>query len=94
MLSEIVNMVWLRAREKGLEFEIKADPALPRMLCGDEVRIKQILLNVVTNAVKYTREGLVVLTIGCRTGEDELARLVPEAASGAGPSCNPVGKTI
>lgn len=69
MLSDIVSLVWLRAQEKGLEFVIRVDPAMPTSLHGDEVRIKQLLLNVVSNAVKYTREGSVTLTISGRTDE-------------------------
>ena len=69
MLSDIVSMVWLRAQEKGLELVIRVDPAMPTALHGDEVRIKQVLLNVVSNAVKYTREGSVTLAISGRTDE-------------------------
>lgn len=69
MLSDIVSLVWLRAQEKGLEFVICVDPAMPTSLHGDEVRIKQLLLNVVSNAVKYTREGSVTLAISGRTDE-------------------------
>lgn len=63
MLSDIVSMIWLRAQEKELEFSIRVDPALPNALLGDEVRIKQILLNVISNAVKYTHEGSVSLSV-------------------------------
>lgn len=69
MLSDIVSMVWLRAQEKGLELVIRVDPAMPTSLHGDEVRIKQVLLNVVSNAVKYTREGSVTLAISGRYDE-------------------------
>lgn len=69
MLSDIVSLVWLRAQEKGLEFVIRVDPAMPTSLHGDEVRIKQVLLNVVSNAVKYTREGSVTLAISGRADE-------------------------
>ncbi len=65
MLSDIVNMIWVRAREKGLEFHIDVDQKLPAQLFGDEVRIKQILINVLNNAVKYTSEGSVTLSIQC-----------------------------
>ena len=70
MLSDIVNMIWLRAEEKGLNFRIAANPKLPRVLYGDEMRIKQVLLNVLTNAVKYTKSGSVTLTISSRPEED------------------------
>lgn len=63
MLSDIVNMIWVRAKEKGLEFHVNVDKTMPSMLYGDEVRIKQILINVLNNAVKYTFEGSVTLSI-------------------------------
>ena len=63
MLSDIVNTIWVRAKEKGLEFHIDVDQAVPAHLYGDEVRIRQILLNVLNNAVKYTRSGSVTLSI-------------------------------
>lgn len=65
-LSDIVNMIWVRSKNKGLQFHIDVDPALPAKLYGDEVRIKQILINVLNNAVKYTKEGSVTLSIQCR----------------------------
>ena len=65
LFSEIVNMIWIKAKEKGLEFKLQVDPSIPSMLCGDEVRIKQILINLLNNAVKYTSEGSVTLSIRC-----------------------------
>ena len=63
MLSDIVNTIWMRAKEKGLEFHVDVDQAVPAHLYGDEVRIRQVLLNVLNNAVKYTRSGSVTLSI-------------------------------
>ncbi len=65
LFSEIVNMIWIKAREKGLEFRLQVDPSMPSMLCGDEVRIKQVLINLLNNAVKYTKEGSVTLSVRC-----------------------------
>lgn len=65
MLSEIVNMIWVKADEKGLKFTVNVDPNMPAGLYSDEVRIKQILLNILNNAVKYTSEGSVTLSINC-----------------------------
>nr|WP_300676482.1 DegV family protein [uncultured Acetatifactor sp.] len=65
LFSEIVNMIWIKAREKGLEFRLHVDPSIPSMLCGDEVRIKQVLINLLNNAVKYTKEGSVTLSVRC-----------------------------
>lgn len=63
MLSEIVNMMWLRAHDKGLGFEVSVDPEVPTVLYGDEVRIKQIIINLLNNAVKYTKKGRVELRV-------------------------------
>ncbi|WP_051201033.1 DegV family protein [Butyrivibrio sp. XPD2002] len=63
MVSDIVNIMWLRAEEKGLEFNVEVDPTIPVELFGDETRIKQILINLLNNAVKYTDEGAVTLHI-------------------------------
>ncbi len=65
LFSEIVNMIWIKAREKGLEFKLQVDSSIPSMLCGDEVRIKQVLINLLNNAVKYTSEGSVTLSVRC-----------------------------
>lgn len=66
MISEIVNMIWVKANEKGLQFTVDVDPALPSQLFSDEVRIKQILINLLNNAIKYTKEGMVSLSIHSR----------------------------
>ncbi len=65
LFSEIVNMIWIKAREKGIEFRLHVDSSIPSMLCGDEVRIKQILINLLNNAVKYTSEGSITLSVRC-----------------------------
>ena len=65
MLSEIVAMLWIRAKDKGLDFHVNVSPDIPAELYGDEVRIKQILINIINNAIKYTKEGSVTLTVEC-----------------------------
>ncbi|MBR6873210.1 MAG: DegV family EDD domain-containing protein [Ruminococcus sp.] len=70
MLSEIVGMLWIRAKEKKLDFRVSVAPDIPAELIGDEVRIKQILINVLNNAIKYTKEGSVSLSIQCGKTEN------------------------
>lgn len=65
LFSEIVNMIWIKAKEKGLEFKLHIDSSIPSMLCGDEIRIKQVLINLLNNAVKYTSEGSITLSVRC-----------------------------
>lgn len=64
MIRSIVNMISDRASEKRLRLIINADPNLPSKLVGDEIRIKQCIINMLTNSVKYTQEGSVSLSIG------------------------------
>lgn len=62
LFSDVVNIIWVRATQKGLNFRIDISEEMPSMLFGDEVRIKQVLMNILNNAVKYTHEGEIVLT--------------------------------
>ncbi len=63
MFYEIWGMLNIRAEEKGLRFTVEVTPRLPQRLLGDEVRIKQILINLINNAIKYTKEGTVNLKV-------------------------------
>ncbi|MDR2483329.1 MAG: response regulator [Treponema sp.] len=66
LLNDAISMISLRAAEKPIVFIVDVDPALPNNLLGDVVRIRQVLFNLLTNAVKYTREGYIRLAL---TGE-------------------------
>ena len=65
LINNLVNSVSERARDKGLRFTVNADPELPCSLVGDDVRVTQIIMNLLTNAVKYTERGSVTLDIKC-----------------------------
>lgn len=71
MLSELATMVELKAVQKELDFHVTVGSHLPKYLKGDETRIKQILLNLLNNAVKYTREGFVKLEVSGQTNSKE-----------------------
>ncbi|MBR5359532.1 MAG: response regulator, partial [Lachnospiraceae bacterium] len=64
MINDLVNLTRTRAEDKGLTLELEIDPKIPKRLNGDEVRVKQIIVNMLTNAVKYTEEGSVTFRIG------------------------------
>ncbi len=63
VIHDLVNMIGLKAEEKGLDFVLEVDETIPSGLFGDDVRIRQIILNMLSNAVKYTNEGTVTLRI-------------------------------
>ncbi len=85
MLSDIVNMIWKSTQDKGLIFTVNVTPDLPSELKGDDMRIKQILINVLNNAVKYTKEGSVSLSIDCeRKGDNEVKVIYSVADTGMG----------
>ena len=63
MVSSLVKMITPRAEDKGLDVTLDIDRKIPRKLMGDDVRISQVLTNLLTNAVKYTQKGGITLQI-------------------------------
>ncbi len=59
ILDRVMTTLQFRAEEKGLEFRVECDPAIPPVLTGDPVRLQQILINLAGNAVKFTEKGQV-----------------------------------
>ena len=75
LLLDVENMISLRAEEKNLNFRIVTDANLPKMLRGDEKRIKQCITNLLTNSVKYTKEGSVTLQVEYVSNKDDTINL-------------------
>ena len=75
VVAELVRMIKPRADEKGLELKFNIDSKIPKKLSGDVVRIGQILMNLLTNAVKYTKKGEVVLNISLNEIKGDKAKL-------------------
>ena len=63
LIIEMQTMIEPRAKKKGLEFDIRVNETMPYVLFGDELRVKQCVLNLLTNGVKYTDEGRVELLL-------------------------------
>jgi signal transduction histidine kinase len=63
VIRGLVNMIAIRADEKGLLLELDFDRDIPKHLYGDEVRVRQVITNILTNAVKYTRKGSIAFII-------------------------------
>ena len=75
LINDLVNMASVRANAKNLELKVEVDPELPSVYFGDDVRIRQVLTNILSNAVKYTEKGSVTLTIKRAFVQDGLAIL-------------------
>ncbi len=71
VINDLVSMIQTRADNKGLVLKLDFDEATPKLLRGDEVRVKQIITNILTNAVKYTEKGSVTFRIGYERIENE-----------------------
>lgn len=75
LISYLENSLRERAEEKGLEFLVQVDQTIPSELYGDDARIGQVIMNLLTNAVKYTEEGSVTLLINARERVADQIRL-------------------
>ena len=84
LVTDLVNLIQKRVEDKGLKFQVNVAPELPSKLYGDDVRIKQIVTNLLTNAVKYTERGSVTLTMKEQMLNDQFALYVCVEDTGIG----------
>lgn len=70
LIHDVMNMMEMKAEDKGLALKLSVDKELPSRLWGDDVRIRQILVNLMSNAVKYTETGSVTLSVSAVVRED------------------------
>ncbi|MDR1944389.1 MAG: response regulator, partial [Synergistaceae bacterium] len=71
MLADVAGLINLKASEKGIDFIARLDPRAPETVVCDDIRLKQVLLNLMNNAVKFTHEGRVGLTLECGPAREE-----------------------
>lgn len=85
LVEEVVSLFDISAKQKGIQLNSMIDPRLPRLLSGDVVRIRQVLSNIVGNAVKFTEFGQINISIGCRPiGNGQITMLLSVEDSGIG----------
>ena len=82
VLNDIVNMTMNKANDKGLTYELDVDPDTPSVLHGDEIRIRQVILNIINNAIKYTEKGGIVIRIRYERDSSKLVVKVTDSGIG------------
>ena len=78
LIDDVVNMIEDRAEKKYLEFHLEIDGNIPKGLHGDDIRIEQVITNLLTNAVKYSDQGSVTLKMDCEKIENDECTLFVE----------------
>ena len=85
LVNDLVNMIQPKADDKKLDFIVNVDENIPKMLYGDDVRIEQIIINILNNAVKYTHQGSVTFNMGYeKVSEDQIELKVSITDTGIG----------
>lgn len=89
LVAEVAAIVRPRAEQAGLTLEVRADGETPALVCGDPTRLRQIALNLASNAVKFTRAGAVGISLSCApatAGRRRLCVAVSDTGVGLSPA--------
>ncbi|MFT3809820.1 MAG: ATP-binding protein [Micropepsaceae bacterium] len=87
MLADSVRSLTLgEARRQGLDFEIAVDPAVPARLTGDTARIRQVLMKLIANALKFTERGGITVSVGLTADGEALKIAVADSGVGVDPA--------
>ena len=92
VFDELIKLTKSRIGEKPIEFEAKIDESIPRVLYGDHVRVKQVILNLLTNAAKYTDQGKITFTVNSIIKDDIIRLIVSVEDTGKGIKTTDVNK--
>lgn len=84
MFDELVLLTKARIGDKPLEFKYSYDESIPKYLYGDGMRVKQVILNLLTNSVKYTKEGFVEFRVRSVIKDDIIRLIISVEDSGIG----------
>lgn len=84
LIQDSCNIIRDRAQKKNLKFYVECDENVPGSLIGDMVRVRQVIVNMLTNAVKYTDEGSVTMKIECQRKNDITNLVVKVIDTGIG----------
>ena len=93
IVKDVASVIMTRIGDKDLQFIVNVAPDIPKQLMGDSIRIQQIIMNLANNAVKFTKEGCVYLSISYeRTAEREIRMKVVVEDTGIGIKKEDMGK--
>lgn len=83
-IHDCYNMIAEKAEKKGLELKVDCNPELPSQLRGDEVRLRQVVTNFLSNAAKYTKQGSVTLSVDQQRNQDTFSLVITVKDTGIG----------
>lgn len=92
LLNDIDNIILIKLMDKNIQFKIQNAEDIPSALIGDEVRIRQILINLLNNAVKFTKEGKIILDLQWENGQEEGILKFRVSDTGVGIKKEDIGK--
>lgn len=75
IIEEVENLFLSQVKERDIEFEIYIDKSIPKVLLGDKHRTKQVLFNLMSNAIKFTSDGTIKLSVDLESTSEESATL-------------------
>ena len=85
LIDDVTNIIKIKIQESRLEFRIDIDSQIPNVLFGDETRVRQVMLNILDNAIKYTSKGFVAFSVkGTPVDADNVLLTIEVADSGMG----------
>ncbi|MES9993485.1 MAG: response regulator [Candidatus Thiodiazotropha sp.] len=91
MVLDVTDMMQMRAKEKGLQLSIDQSSKFPRYIVGDEHRLRQVLINLIGNAIKYTERGRVDVRLGTKQNDRyDLLIEVEDSGPGIAPQDQPL----
>jgi len=82
--DELIILTKARIGDRGIDFRVNIDPTIPKVLYGDNTRLKQVVLNILTNAAKYTKEGFVDFRVSSVINKDIVKLIISVEDSGIG----------
>ena len=84
MIKDVASLVQGKVKDKGLALVVRVNPSIPRVLYGDEIRIKQVLINLVNNAVKFTDDGTITIETDYETDRENALLKISVKDTGMG----------